>query len=194
MLNSLNSKLVLIKTRRHRDDRGWFSEVYSRDHFETVGLTFDYVQDNHSMSLLPGTVRGLHFQSPPFAQAKLVRCISGSIFDVAVDIRKASPTYGRWIGVKLTAENGHQLSIPIGFAHGFLTLEPNSEVSYKISHKYSPEHDGGIRWDDPGIGIDWSVGPALAPLLSNKDKAQPLLCEFDSPFEYDGTPLELVEV
>lgn len=180
----------VIRPVRHGDTRGWFSEVYSAVAFENLGITHCFIQDNHSLSRPAYTLRGLHFQTPPRAQAKLVRCIRGSIFDVAVDVRKRSPTYGRWIAAKLSAENGHQLYIPMGFAHGFLTLEPDCEVTYKCSDTYAPERDGGIRWNDPAIGIDWPIPDGLDPELSTKDETQPLLSDFDSPFPYDGVPLE----
>lgn len=179
-----------IRPVRHGDARGWFSEFYSTTVFEKLGIDCTFVQDNHSLSRPPFTLRGLHFQTPPRAQAKLVRCIRGRIFDVAVDVRRGSPTYGQWVGAELSAENGDQLFIPIGFAHGFVTLEPDCEVTYKCSDTYAPEHDGGIRWDDPAIGIDWPIPAGVTPELSAKDKVQPLLADFDSPFPYDGQPLE----
>jgi len=157
--------------------------------FAKLGITCTFVQDNHSLSLSAFTLRGLHFQTPPRGQDKLVQCVRGAIFDVAVDIRKGSPTYGQWVGAELSAENGHQLFIPIGFAHGFVTLEDNCEVSYKCSDAYAPESDSGIRWNDPAIGIDWPMPAGTMPELSAKDAAQPLLANFDSPFLYDGRPL-----
>jgi dTDP-4-dehydrorhamnose 3,5-epimerase len=177
----------LIRPRRFADTRGWFTEVYSEPAFATLGITCRFVQDNHSLSIPPYTLRGLHFQTPPCGQEKLVRCIRGRIFDVAVDVRKGSPAYGQWVGAELSAENGHQLFIPIGFAHGFVTLEPDCEVTYKCSDTYAPEADGGIRWDS--VGIDWPLPPGIAPELSAKDQVQPTLAEFDSPFPYDGRPL-----
>lgn len=180
----------LIVPKRFGDARGWFVEVYSISTFSRLGITCTFVQDNHSLSVPAFTLRGLHFQTPPHGQDKLVRCIRGRIFDVAVDVRKDSPTYGNWVGVELSADNGHQLFIPIGFAHGFVTLEPNCEVTYKCSDTYAPEHDGGIRWDDPSIGIEWPIPDGVWPELSAKDKVQPLLADFDSPFPYDGRPLE----
>jgi dTDP-4-dehydrorhamnose 3,5-epimerase len=178
-----------VRPKRFGDSRGWFTEVYSVPAFEKLGITCTFVQDNHSLSVPAFTLRGLHFQTPPRGQDKLVRCVRGAIFDVAVDIRKGSPTYGQWVGAELSAENGHQLFIPIGFAHGFVTLEDNCEVSYKCSDTYAPESDGGIRWDDPAIGIDWPMPAGTAPELSAKDAVQPLLADFDSPFPYDGRPL-----
>ncbi|WP_339536283.1 dTDP-4-dehydrorhamnose 3,5-epimerase, partial [Pseudomonas hunanensis] len=171
----------------HGDARGWFTEVYSVPAFAALGIDCTFVQDNHSLSASAFTLRGLHFQMPPRGQDKLVRCIRGRIFDVAVDVRKGSPTYGQWVGAELSAENGHQLFIPIGFAHGFMTLEPNCEVTYKCSDTYAPDQDGGVRWES--IGIDWSIPKCVIPNLSAKDQIQPILVDFDSPFDYDGTPL-----
>ncbi|PSS60320.1 dTDP-4-dehydrorhamnose 3,5-epimerase [Ensifer sp. NM-2] len=188
------SKVVLLRPKRFGDDRGWFSEIYSEKAFSGYGITDRFVQDNHSLSVPIGTLRGLHFQTPPFAQAKLVRCIRGRIFDVAVDIRRSSPTFGRWVGAELSAENGHQLYVPVGFAHGFVTLETSTEVTYKVSNLYSPANDGGILWNDPEIGIEWPLPLGVDPILSLKDGQQPRLRDFDSPFDYDGTQLELVEM
>lgn len=183
----MSSPVQLIRPKRHGDVRGWFTEVYSVPAFAALGISCTFLQDNHSLSVPAFTLRGLHFQSPPHGQDKLVRCIRGRIFDVAVDVRRESPTYGKWVGTELSADNGHQLFISIGFAHGFVTLEPDCEVSYKCSDVYAPDCDGGIRWDS--VGIDWPI-PADAPLeLSPKDWAQPTLAEFDSPFPYDGRPL-----
>ena len=186
------SCVQLIRPRRHGDTRGWFTETYNVEAFAKLGITCTFVQDNHSLSVPAFTLRGLHFQTPPRGQDKLVRCIRGRIFDVAVDIRNGSPTYGQWVGAELSAENGHQLFIPIGFAHGFVTLEPDCEVTYKCSDTYAPDADGGIRWDDPAIGtggIDWPMPAGTVPELSAKDAVQPLLADFDSPFPYDGRPL-----
>lgn len=163
------------------------SEIYNKQAFAALGITCNFVQDNHSLSVSAYTLRGLHFQKPPHGQDKLVSCIRGRIFDVAVDVRRGSPTYGQWIGTELSAENGHQLFIPIGFAHGFITLEPNCEVIYKCSDTYAPQAEGGIRWDS--VGIDWPLPTGVTPELSDKDKVQPTLAEFDSPFPYDGRPL-----
>lgn len=181
------SPIQLIRTKRHGDNRGWFAEIHSVPAFAARGIDCTFVQDNHSYSASAFTLRGLHFQTPPRAQAKLVRCIRGRIFDVAVDVRKGSPTYGQWVGAELSAENGDQLFIPFGFAHGFMTLEPDCEVSYKCSDTYAPDHDGGIRWDS--VGIDWPLPVGQRPELSGKDKIQPALADFDSPFVYDGRPL-----
>jgi dTDP-4-dehydrorhamnose 3,5-epimerase len=150
---------------------------------DAAGMDYDFVQDNHSVSAQVGTLRGLHFQSPPHAQAKLVRCGRGVLFDVAVDIRVGSPTYGQWVGVELSAENGCQLMIPAGFLHGFVTRVPDTEIVYKCTDYYAPDCDGGARWDDPAIGIDWGLGD-LTPILSDKDAKAPLLAELGSVFTY----------
>lgn len=178
----------LIIPRRFNDARGWFSESYSRRALAELGIFDDFVQDNHSLSTLEGTLRGLHFQVPPRAQAKLVRCIAGAIWDVAVDVRAGSPTYGKWVGAKLTAAGGEQLYVPVGFAHGFITLTINAEVTYKTSDYYAPECDGGIIWNDPDIGVDWpSAG--LDQVISDKDQVLQQLKDFVSPFQYNGIPL-----
>lgn len=177
-------KGVLILTpARYGDNRGFFSESWSRARFAEAGIDIDFVQDNHSLSAETGTVRGLHFQAPPHAQAKLVRCGRGALFDVAVDIRRGSPSYGDWVGVELSFENGRQLLIPAGFAHGFITRTPDTEITYKCSAYYAPESDGALRWDSCGIawGFDGS------PVLSAKDAAAPSLAEFESPFIYETT-------
>lgn len=184
----------LITPRRFVDDRGWFTEIYSEAAFAALGLHDHYVQDNHSLSRPKGTLRGLHFQLPPHAQAKLVRCIRGAIFDVAVDIRAGSPTFGRWVGAILSADNGHQLYIPVGFAHGFLTIEENTEVMYKVTKSYAPASDGGIVWNDPDIGIGWPLEHGAKPFLSLKDRQFGGLTSLGSPFGYDGQPLLPLEV
>lgn len=184
------SPVQLIRPKRHSDARGWFTEVYSEDGFTALGITCRFVQDNHSLSKPAFTLRGLHFQTPPRGQDKLVRCIRGRIFDVAVDIRRGSPTYGKWVGAELSAENGYQLFVPIGFAHAFFTLERDCEVTYKVSDTYAPEADGGIRWDS--LGINWPLPTGAVPELSPKDAALPMLSQFDSPFPYDGNPLGLL--
>ena len=175
-----NSKL--IRCERYSDHRGFFAEIYSRKKYLELGIDLEFVQDNHSISKEERTLRGLHFQAPPHAQAKLVRCGQGAIFDVAVDIRLGSPTYGQWNGYELTAENGYQLFVPIGFAHGFLTMKPNSEILYKCSDYYAPETEGSILWSDPCIGIEWPAGSK--PILSSKDAVAPLLSDFESPFVF----------
>lgn len=178
----------LIHTRRFGDDRGWFSETYHRPRWTAEGVVEEFVQDNHSFSRNPGTIRGIHFQTAPFAQAKLVRCTRGRIMDYAVDLRAGSPTYGHHVSAELSADNGDQLYVPIGFGHAFVTLEPDTEVMYKVSAVYAPECDGGLRWDCPDIGIDWPL-PSDGPTLSPKDIVLPVLAGWDSPFAYDGEPL-----
>jgi dTDP-4-dehydrorhamnose 3,5-epimerase len=149
------------------DNRGFFMESYNKKDFEEIGLYFDFVQDNHSLSVHVGVLRGLHFQLNPKAQTKVVRCLKGVIYDVVVDLRKGSPTYKKWIGVILSEHNKRQIVVPKGFAHGVLTLVPNTEILYKVDEYYSPEHDMSIRYDDPDIGIEW---PINNPILSEKDK------------------------
>jgi len=176
--------LCVLTPARFGDARGYFSESWNRARMAEAGFDVDFVQDNHSLSAAANTVRGLHFQAPPHAQAKLVRCGRGVLFDVAVDIRKGSPTYGQWAGVELSAENGKQLLIPAGFAHGFATRAPDTEIIYKCSDYYAPECEGAIRFDDADIGIDWGLtGEAI---LSGKDSKAGSLAEFDSPFEWKG--------
>jgi dTDP-4-dehydrorhamnose 3,5-epimerase len=162
--------VMLITPHRFGDARGFFAETYNARFFAEAGIDTVFVQDNHSFSKNAGTVRGLHWQAPPKAQAKLVRCARGRLFDVAVDIRDGSKTFGQWIGHELSADNGRQVLIPKGFAHGFLTLEPETEIVYKCSDFYAPETEGALRWDDPSIGIDWPLKD-LAPILSGKDAA-----------------------
>jgi dTDP-4-dehydrorhamnose 3,5-epimerase len=175
---------MLITPKRFGDERGIFSETYSARAFAEIGIALTFVQDNYSSSLVPGTIRGLHFQIPPFAQDKLVRVSRGRVFDVAVDMRKDSTTFGRHIGVELTADSGSQLFVPVGFAHGLCTLEPNTEVVYKVSAFYAPECDKGIRWNDPALEISW---PAFAgSQVSPKDAALPLLSQIESPFICKG--------
>ena len=174
--------VVLLEPARFGDDRGFFSESWNRQRLAEHGIEIDFVQDNHSMSAQVGTVRGLHFQSPPHAQAKLVRCGRGRLFDVAVDVRKGSPTYGQWVGYELSFDNGLQLLIPAGFLHGFVTREPDTEIIYKCSDHYAPDCDGAVHWDS--CGIDWGFDGA--PVLSAKDEAAPALTDFDSPFTYEG--------
>ncbi len=176
--------LKLITPARFGDARGFFSESYNRARMAEHGIHIEFVQDNHSLSARAGTVRGLHFQSPPHAQAKLVRCGRGRLFDVAVDIRVGSPTYGRWFGAELSFDNGRQLLVPAGFLHGFATLVDDTEIIYKCSDYYAPECDGAVRFDDPAIGIDWPVD-ASAAVLSEKDAAAPLLADLDNPFVYE---------
>lgn len=177
--------VMILTPARFGDARGFFSESWNRARMAAAGFDLDFVQDNHSLSAKAGTIRGLHFQAPPQPQAKLVRCGQGRLYDVAVDIRAGSPTYGHWVGVELSAENGRQLLIPAGFLHGFVTREDGTEVIYKCTDYYAPDCDGGIRWDDPMIGIDWGLGD-LAPVLSDKDAKAPLLADFQTPFSFEA--------
>ncbi len=172
----------LIIPKRHGDARGYFAETWNRRDMALHGIDLDFVQDNHSVSAEAGTVRGLHYQAPPHAQAKLVRCGRGRLFDVAVDVRRGSSTFGRWTGAELSAENGWQLLIPEGFLHGFVTRDPNTEIVYKCTAHYAPETDGTVRWDDPDIGIDWGLSPTKA-ILSAKDGNALAFRDFSSPFE-----------
>lgn len=172
------SGLLLISPRRFDDDRGWFMETWNKATFAASGAVLpDFVQDNHSFSALRHTLRGLHYQKPPYAQDKLVRCSRGRILDVAVDARQGSPTYGQFETVELSAGNGSQLYVPKGFLHGFLTLTEDCEVQYKCTDGYAPDCDGAVRWDS--VGIDWGVD---TPILSAKDANAPSFSEFDSPF------------
>lgn len=175
----------LVTPRRFSDHRGFVCESYSGRALAACGIDVVFVQDNHSLSLVAGTVRGLHFQNPPHAQDKLVRCGRGSLFDVAVDIRVGSPTYGQWFGAELSFENGRQLLIPKGFAHGFVTRAPETEIIYKCSDYYHPETEGALIWDDPDIGIDWGLG-GLEPVLSAKDQGAGRLRDFESAFAWRG--------
>jgi dTDP-4-dehydrorhamnose 3,5-epimerase len=179
----------LLTPRRFADARGWFAETWHTERYQEAGITANFCQDNQSFSRLSLTLRGLHFQRAPHAQAKLVRCLRGRIFDVAVDLRSASPTFMRWVGVELTAEIGNQLFIPAGFAHGFLTLEPDCEIAYKVDSYYAPQADGGIAWNDPQLAIEWPLVDGALPLLSDKDAELPGLNEADFDFPYDGNPL-----
>ena len=176
--------LLILEPARFGDERGFFSESWNRKTLQDQGINIDFVQDNHSLSAAVNTVRGLHFQSPPHAQAKLVRCGRGVLFDVAVDVRRGSPAFGRWFGIELSAENGRQLLVPAGFLHGFATRAPDTEIIYKCSDYYAPECDGAVRFDDPAIGIDWGLsGPAI---LSDKDAGAQMLDSFDTPFTWEG--------
>ena len=172
----------ILTPNRFGDARGFFSESWNKRLLAEHGIDLDFVQDNHSMSAQVGTLRGLHFQSPPAAQDKLVRCGQGALFDVAVDIRKGSPTYGQWFGIELTAENGKQLLVPAGFLHGFITRMPNTEIIYKCTDYYAPDCDGAVRWDS--CGIDWGYDGEV--VLSDKDAVAPALADFDSPFTWEG--------
>jgi dTDP-4-dehydrorhamnose 3,5-epimerase len=171
--------VVLIEPAVFFDNRGFFLESYSQKEFEKNSINIQFVQDNHSRSNVVGTIRGMHYQDPPFAQNKLLRVTKGKIFDVVIDIRKNSPTFGLWEGFELSASNFQILFVPAGFAHGFATVEPETEVQYKVDKFYSPAHDRGIRWDDPQINIKW---PVSNPQLSEKDSRLPLLSEITTPF------------
>ena len=171
--------LYIIEPDVHGDHRGFFMEIYSSRKFAEHGIDFPFVQDNHSLSVEAGVLRGLHYQLIPKAQTKLVRVASGAIYDVAVDIRKDSPTFGQWVGVILSEANKRQLLVPQGFAHGFCTIVPNTQVLYKVDEYYSPEHDRGILWSDHALGIDW---PTSKPILSDKDQKHPLLKDAENNF------------
>lgn len=171
----------IIRPKKHGDARGFFSETYSKKALADAGIGLDFVQDNHAFSATPGTVRGLHFQTAPFAQDKLVRVVRGSIFDVAVDLRRGSPTYGKHVSAVISADEWNQILVPVGFAHGLLTLEPNTEVLYKVTNYYAPQHDLGLLWNDPALGIAWPVSETDA-VLSAKDKAQPRLADLPAYF------------
>ncbi|WP_431305286.1 dTDP-4-dehydrorhamnose 3,5-epimerase [Sediminicoccus sp. BL-A-41-H5] len=173
--------VLLIEPNRFGDARGFFSEVWKRSALAAAGLTADFVQDNHSLSREAGVVRGLHFQRPPTAQGKLVRVVRGRILDIAVDIRQDSATYGQHVACELSAENWQQLWVPRGFAHGFMTLEPDTEVLYKVDAEYDRATDAGILWDDPALGIKWPVLPG-GVILSDKDRNAPRLAEIPPPF------------
>ncbi|KAA0593811.1 dTDP-4-dehydrorhamnose 3,5-epimerase [Azospirillum lipoferum] len=171
----------IIRPKKFGDHRGFFSETYTKKTFEAAGLHYDFVQDNQSLSAEVGTIRGLHFQLPPFAQDKLVRVVRGAILDVAVDIRKGSPTFGRHVSAVISAAEWNQILVPVGFAHGFCTLEPDTEVIYKVTNYYSPEHDRGLLWNDPELGIDWPVSADKAR-LSDKDYKHPTLARLTDLF------------
>ncbi|MFC4323380.1 dTDP-4-dehydrorhamnose 3,5-epimerase [Litchfieldia salsa] len=184
-MNVIDTKLSGVKILEPKvfgDHRGYFMESYNKALFDEHGLNYEFIQDNQSLSSQVGTLRGLHFQLNPKAQTKLVRCITGAIYDVAVDIREGSPTYGQWVGVILSEHNKRQLLVPKGFAHGFCTIVPDTTVAYKVDEYYSPEQDGGIAWNDPALGIDW---PTDHPVLSEKDKHHPTLAESKLNFVYE---------
>jgi dTDP-4-dehydrorhamnose 3,5-epimerase len=184
LFNTCFPEVRVVRPSRAADSRGFFSEVYSHRAFARIGIDTVFVQDNHSLSVQRAVVRGLHFQIPPVAQAKLVRVVRGAIFDAVVDIRHGSPTFGRAASVTLSAELWNQLFVPEGFAHGFCTLEPGTEVLYKVSRPYSPAHDRGLLWNDPALGIDWPVDAETA-ILSEKDRRQPRLVELPEFFRYE---------
>lgn len=176
--------LLLVRPKRHGDARGFFSETWSREPWRARGLDIDWCQDNHSLSRPKGVLRGLHYQAPPMDQAKLVRCTRGRVWDVAVDARRGSPGFGKWFGVELSADNWQQLFVPRGFLHGFLTLEPDTEVQYRVDNPYSPECDGAVRWSDPALAIGWPADGE--PVLSDKDARAPLFSGWRTPFVYGG--------
>ncbi len=177
--------VLIITPRRFGDQRGFFSESWNRRTLEAAGVHLpEFVQDNHSFSSEAGTIRGLHFQAPPNAQGKLVRCGRGRLFDVAVDIRRGSPTYGQWVGAELSWQNGRQLWIPPGFLHGFITREPDTEIIYKCTSFYALESEGAVRWNSPKLKIEWDAPDT--PCLSDKDLAAPLFGDFESPFVWNG--------
>jgi dTDP-4-dehydrorhamnose 3,5-epimerase len=176
--------VLVIEPQKFGDERGFFSETYNAKILAEAGFTALFVQDNHSRSPKLGTVRGLHFQAPPFAQDKLLRVTRGAILDVAVDIRRGSPTYGKSVVVELSAENWRQLLVPKGFAHGFQTLTEDCEVLYKVTDYYAPAAEAGLLWSDPALGIDWPAGIEAA--INARDAAWPTLAAFDSPFIYEG--------
>ena len=164
----------ILVPKQYKDHRGFFSEVYSRKALADVGITADFLQDNHSLSVEKGVLRGLHYQLPPMAQDKLIRVVRGAILDVAVDVRRSSPTFGKHVAALVSADNWRQIYVPSGFAHGFVTLEPHTEVLYKVTAFYSPEHERGIRWNDPDLGIEWGLGDGQA-ILSGRDLHHPTL-------------------
>jgi dTDP-4-dehydrorhamnose 3,5-epimerase len=180
--NTAIEAVKIITPKKFGDHRGFFSEVYSRKAWAEAGLDYEFVQDNHSFSVEVGVIRGLHFQTAPFGQDKLVRVAKGRVLDVAVDLRRSSPTFGKHVAVELSAENWRQLLAPVGFAHGFCTLEPDTEVLYKVTNVYSPAHDKGLAFDDPALAIDWRIDLAKA-VLSDKDRKHPRLAELGAMFE-----------
>jgi dTDP-4-dehydrorhamnose 3,5-epimerase len=180
-------EVKVLTPRRFGDQRGYFAETWNAARMAGHGLDLDFVQDNEGLSARAGTLRGLHYQAPPFAQAKLVRVARGAVRDVAVDARRGSPSYGRWVAEDLSAENGAQLLVPRGFLHGYLTLTDDTLVLYKVDNVYDADSDGGVRWDDPDIGIDWGV-TAEGLTLSDKDRRAPAFREWKSPFEYGVNP------
>ena len=183
--------VIRLTPRRFDDARGFFTETYSRRALAEAGVKIDFVQDNLAYSRESGTVRGLHFQAPPAAQAKLVSVLTGAVLDVALDLRTGSPTFGRHVAVEVAAESGEQLLVPAGFAHGYCTLAPDTRVAYKVSESYAPEHERGVLWNDPALAIPWPVAPAEAK-VSERDQAWPRLAEIVSPFAYRAARTERV--
>ena len=177
----------ILRPKKHGDARGFFSETWSRAAMVDAGLDIDFVQDNQSLSATRGTVRGLHFQTPPHPQAKLLRVIRGAVFDVALDLRRGSPTYGRHVSPVISAEKWNQILVPVGFAHGFMTLEPDTEVIYKVTAFYAPDADRGLAWDDPALGIPWPLDGAT-PILSAKDTTHPRLADLPEYFRHAAAP------
>jgi dTDP-4-dehydrorhamnose 3,5-epimerase len=176
--------VLLITPTKHGDRRGFFSEVYNKPALAEHGIRTEFIQDNHAHSATPSTLRGLHFQTPPFAQTKLVRVTRGAVVDVAVDIRRSSPTYGQHIAAELSADNWRQILVPKGFAHGYRTLTPDAEVLYKVDAPYAPDNEGGLRWDDPTLAIDWGLAPGdQPPIVADRDTAWPAFAGFQSPFD-----------
>ncbi len=173
--------VLILTPARFGDSRGFFSESWNKSRLAEQGIDIEFVQDNHSLSAAKGTVRGLHFQTPPRAQDKLVRCGRGALLDVAVDIRHGSPTYGKWVSVELSADNGRQLLVPKGFAHGFVTLTDDTEIIYKCSDYYAPDCDRALMFDDPAVGVEWGIHREKA-IMSDKDLAAPALADLDNPF------------
>jgi dTDP-4-dehydrorhamnose 3,5-epimerase len=171
----------IIAPKKHGDSRGFFSETYNKKSFAGAEINLDFVQDNHSLSPQVGTLRGLHYQGHPFAQDKLVRVVSGRILDIAIDLRRNSSTFGKWVAAEISADAWNQILVPIGFAHGICTLEPNTQLIYKVTNYYSPEHDFGIRWNDPDLAIKWSL-PESQMILSEKDKKQPFFKDIKNWF------------
>ncbi len=177
-------EVKIITPKKFGDHRGFFSETYNKKALAGAGIDFDFIQDNHSLSATKGTLRGLHCQIPPFGQDKLVRVVRGAIFDVAVDLRTGSPTFGQYVSAVISAEEWNQILVPIGFAHGFCTIEPDTEVIYKVTNYWSAEHERGILWDDPAVGIEWPVA-AKDMVLSGKDREWPTLESADGWFTYE---------
>ncbi|MGQ9368780.1 dTDP-4-dehydrorhamnose 3,5-epimerase [Azospirillum sp. ST 5-10] len=180
-------EIAILKPAKYGDARGFFSETYNKQRLAEAGIALDFVQDNHAYSAERGTVRGLHFQLAPAAQDKLVRVVKGAILDVAVDIRRGSPTYGRHVAVEISADAWNQILVPAGFAHGYCTLTPDTEIIYKVTDYYAPAHDRGLLWNDPALGIAWPVAAEEA-VLSDKDRRQPTLAELPECFTYPGRP------
>jgi dTDP-4-dehydrorhamnose 3,5-epimerase len=177
--------VIVIRVRKFGDSRGHFLETFRKSDFAEMGIECDFLQDNQAYSAQSGTIRGLHFQAPPDAQAKLVRVLHGAVYDAAVDLRRGSPTYGKWCGARLSADGGEQIFVPRGFAHGYCTLEPDTVVAYKVDGYYAPKSEAGLMWNDPAIGVDWSV-PAQSVLVSEKDAKLPSLSSFATPFTMEA--------